>query len=52
MAVNKNTKVYEYPLWAKWLFLPFYSLWIGWLYILGAKITIKFETDGWERRLE
>ncbi len=43
---NKRIEVYKHSLWAKWLFLPVYTLWIGWLYILGAEIEVKFTTNG------
>ena len=35
-----------YPVWAKIIFCPLYSLWIGWCFLLGCKITI----DGGDKR--
>jgi len=38
----------RYPLWAKITFYLFISLWLGWLYILGGKIHIKFPSKEWK----
>jgi len=47
MTAHKNPEEHKYSLWAKIMFYPCYSLWIGWCFLLGGEIGIKFPDKEW-----
>ncbi len=49
--VHKQIEITRYSLWAKWLFAPYYLLWIFWCFLWGAELQIQFNTDGKTWRL-
>lgn len=48
LKMAQEEQTLKYSVWAKILFFPFYSLWMGWCYLLGCKIEVKASNRKWK----